>query len=183
MSPGQSRIVQGLAVLLLAVLAPACGGKSKGGPPKPTGVASVTVTTPGGVQKGVVAVSYLLADPGGITSIISVEYSINGGGAWQPATPAPAGDGTSELATSPGGVPHVFSWNSVANGVALGSAGKKRLDAQLRGGQVQCGSERRDCAQERQQLPVGGVQLEWYRDAAEFATLLETARIRLDLGQ
>src|SRR5262245_51356967 len=126
-----SRGVQGLAVLLLAILAPACGGKSKGGsgsPPPPTGIASVTVTTPGGVQKGVISVSYTLTDPGGITSIIAVEYSTNGGKVWHPATAGPAGDGTSELASSPGGVPHLFSWNSVANGVALGSPdGKVRI--------------------------------------------------------
>ena len=91
-----SRVVQGVAVLLLAILAPACGGKSKGGSgsPKPTGIASVLLTTPGGVQKGVISINYMLADPGGITSIIAVDYSTNGGGLWQPATAGPAGDGT-----------------------------------------------------------------------------------------
>jgi hypothetical protein len=122
MSPGPSRVVQALAVLLLAVLAPACGGKGGGGSKKPTGISSVLLTTPVGVQKGAVSVGYTLADPGGLTCTIGVEYSVNGGGVWQPATMATGGDGTSDLASSAGGVSHVYKWNSVVDGVALGSA-------------------------------------------------------------
>jgi len=73
---------------------------------------ATVVTTPAGVQKGAVPISYTLLDPAGLTCTIAVEYSINGGGAWQPAKAASGGDGTSDLASSPGGVPHVFTWNS-----------------------------------------------------------------------
>jgi hypothetical protein len=113
-------LLQGAAILLLAVLAPACGGKGKSKPPVP-GSLGVTLTTPAGVQKGVVSLDYTLVDQASLTCTIAVEYSTNGGGSWLPATPAPGGDGRSDLGSSPGGVAHVFKWNSLADGVAVGS--------------------------------------------------------------
>ena len=48
---------------------------------------------------------------------ITAEYSLTGGGSWAPATEGPGGSGTTELAASPEGTPHVFVWDSIADGV------------------------------------------------------------------
>jgi uncharacterized repeat protein (TIGR01451 family) len=48
---------------------------------------------------------------------ITAEYSLAGGGSWAPATEGPGGSGTVDLAASPGGTPHLFVWDSVADGV------------------------------------------------------------------
>lgn len=48
---------------------------------------------------------------------ITAENSLTGGGSWSPATEDSGGDGTTELAASPSGTPHVFVWDSVADGV------------------------------------------------------------------
>ena len=125
MSPGAVRPsarLQIAAILFLALLAPACGGggKGKSKPPAPGGL-TVTLTTPAGVQKGVVQIGYTLIDPAAPTCTIAVEYSINGGGVYQSATAAPGGDGTAALVSSPGGVPHLFTWNSLADSVATGA--------------------------------------------------------------
>jgi hypothetical protein len=125
MSPGAFRPSAGLhatAILFLALLAPACGGGGKGKAAIPPGVLTVTLRTPAGVQKGIVPIGYTLIDPTGTTCTIAVEYSINGGVAYQPATAATGGDGTAALVSSPGGVPHTFTWNSLADGVATGAA-------------------------------------------------------------
>lgn len=123
MSPGKSRsaaLLHGTSILILALLAPACGGKGKSGTPPPAGL-TVSLTTPAGVQKGVVQIGYTLTDPSAPTCCIAVEYSTNGGGVYQPATAAAGGDGTAALLSSPGGVPHLFTWNSLADGVATGA--------------------------------------------------------------
>ena len=80
----------------------------------------VSLTTPTTVQKGVVPISYTLYDPASLTCTIAVAYSTNGGNTYQPATPGAAGDGTADLVSSAAGTPHVFAWNSLADGVALG---------------------------------------------------------------
>src|SRR6185503_1023424 len=123
MSPGKSRpfgLLQAAAVLLLAILSPACGGKGKSSPPAPGGL-TAALTTPAGAQKGVVSIGYNLIDPAGLTCTIAVEFSINGGRVWQPATAGTGGDGTTDLGSSPGGVAHVYRWNSLVDGVAPGA--------------------------------------------------------------
>lgn len=123
MSPGKVRfsgLAHPLALLFLAAVAPACGGGGGGSSKPGAAVLSATITTPAGTQTGVVPISYTLIDPAGLTCVVAVEFSTNGGGVWQPAAPAPGGDGTSDLASSPTGVPHTFAWNSVADGVAPG---------------------------------------------------------------
>ncbi|MCK4359756.1 MAG: T9SS type A sorting domain-containing protein [Candidatus Cloacimonetes bacterium] len=77
------------------------------------------VTTPTGTQTHDVTVEYTLSDPGpgSETATIVVEYSQNGAsGPWTAATMvAGQGDGTSGLATSPGGTAHTYVWDSFAN--------------------------------------------------------------------
>lgn len=127
MSPGTSglaRCFHPAALLFLAILAPACGkgGSGSGGyGSPPPGAVTVALTTPAGVQKGVVQISYDLIDPAALTCTIAVDYSTNGGGTYHPASPAAGGDGKTGLLSSPGGVAHVFAWNSLADGVATGA--------------------------------------------------------------
>jgi hypothetical protein len=47
---------------------------------------------------------------------IVLEYSLPGGGGWLPATEGPGGDGVTDLAASPSGTPHSFSWDAAADG-------------------------------------------------------------------
>src|SRR5581483_8424553 len=114
------------ALLLLSLLAPSCGGGGKGGggvlapsdiPP------SGTITTPSTPQSGVILISYTLVDPASDTSVVSVEFSINGGGSFAPASMGVGGDGDASLAASPSpGTAHTFAWNSVMDGVGVASA-------------------------------------------------------------
>jgi hypothetical protein len=113
-----------LAVLfLLALLGPACGGSKSTGtitPPPGSSVASVSPSTPVGVQAGQVLISYRVAEEGSLTSSLTVEYSVDGGSSFQPATGGPGGDGVSGLASSPSpGTLHTFVWNSLGDGVGL----------------------------------------------------------------
>ncbi len=64
-----------------------------------------------------VAISYRLHDAQSDRAPkIIAEYSLAGGGEWLPATDGPGGDGTIDLAASPSGTPHVFSWDAAADG-------------------------------------------------------------------
>jgi uncharacterized repeat protein (TIGR01451 family) len=71
-----------------------------------------------------IAIGYTLVDDESDPARrIIPEYSIDsggltGGGTWHPATEGPGGDGTVELAASPSGTAHVFSWDALADGVA-----------------------------------------------------------------
>ncbi len=122
--------LSGLAVILLfpAVIVPGCdpggGGGSSGGvgpaPPPANTVPSAIITTPAAPQGGNVAISYDLLDDQSNSTSILVEYSTNGGMSFSPATAGPGGDGTTALASSPGGTAHTFVWNSLADGVAAG---------------------------------------------------------------
>jgi len=119
-------IGRGLAALVLSLLLPACGKSSSSAPPPPgPGVLSVSLTTPAGVQKGVVQISYSLMDPAALTCTVTVAYSTDGGKTYQPATPGTGGDGVSDLVSSSTGVAHAFAWNSLADGVALVGADSK----------------------------------------------------------
>ncbi|MEM7246937.1 MAG: FG-GAP-like repeat-containing protein [Acidobacteriota bacterium] len=46
---------------------------------------------------------------------LRVEWALFGSTAWRPATPGPGGDGTTDLSSSPEGMPHVFVWDSSAD--------------------------------------------------------------------
>ncbi len=50
---------------------------------------------------------------------VILEYSLTAGGSWHPATEHWS-DGTTDLATSPQGEPHVFIWDAKADGVIRG---------------------------------------------------------------
>jgi hypothetical protein len=83
---------------------------------------SVTLTTPVGIQAGLVSISYSLIDAESDPCSIVASFSVDGGTTYSAATAGPGGDGSVSLASSPaGGVGHVFLWNSVADGVGLGA--------------------------------------------------------------
>jgi len=114
-----------LATLFVAVaVPPSCsggGGSSGGGggPVTPNTPPSATATPPTGVQIMNIPISYTLTDAESDPLSIVVEYSIDGGSTWNPATAGPGGDGISGLTSSPTGVPHLFVWASRINNVAL----------------------------------------------------------------
>jgi hypothetical protein len=112
-------------LVLCAWTGPACGGsKSKSGTPSnpPAGLTAY-VTSPVGPQNGIVAVHYSLSDVSGTAVTITVEYSVNGGGTFQPASVGPGGEGTAGLSCSAKpGTSHTFLWNSQVDGVGLAAA-------------------------------------------------------------
>jgi hypothetical protein len=77
---------------------------------------SVTITTPGAAQTGLVTISYkLINDQSSLCSII-VKFSSDGGTTFSAATAGPGGSGTTALASSPApGTAQTFVWNSVAD--------------------------------------------------------------------
>ena len=80
---------------------------------------SVALTTPTGMTMGSVAIQYTLTDAESDPCGVLVQYSTNGGASWSAATTGTDGDGTSGLASTPGGASHTFVWNSVKD---LGAA-------------------------------------------------------------
>ena len=74
----------------------------------------VAVTTPQGTQSSGVGIMYDLSDDESNSCSIQVNYSINGGSTWYPAT-AVSGSDTSSLSSSPNGSPHYYVWDSVAD--------------------------------------------------------------------
>lgn len=113
-------------LLLIAALAPACrkpSVQSNASPPS-LNPPTVTVTTPAGLQTGIIPISYTLIDVEGNRASIVVEWSRDAGATWAPATRALlGGDGTTKLTTSSTGVGHVFMWDSAVDG-----AGKPALE-------------------------------------------------------
>src|SRR5579862_4819497 len=115
---------------IAALIIPACQRSQSGGQTTtspgvllPPSAPSVVLTSPVGVQSGLVPIHYQLSDPSSVTATITVEVSLNGGGAFQPASGGPGGEGASGLASSPApGTAHTFMWNSVADGVGLAAA-------------------------------------------------------------
>ncbi|MBI4568586.1 MAG: hypothetical protein HY719_09320, partial [Planctomycetes bacterium] len=76
---------------------------------------SVSVQTPQGVQnnaEGTVDILYTLSDAESNTASIFVEFSVNGGVNWSPASQAPGGDGTTGLV--PGN--RLYKWNRLDAG-------------------------------------------------------------------
>jgi len=69
---------------------------------------------------GFIALDYRLFDVSANECSVFVEYSIDGGSSWNPATMGPGSDGDTDLSSSPTGTPHLFVWNAIAD---LGQAG------------------------------------------------------------
>lgn len=76
---------------------------------------SISLVTPAGEQSGNVTLSYMLADADSDVQSVVFAYSQNGGTSWAPATLGPGGDGTTGLASTPGGMPHTIVWDSLAD--------------------------------------------------------------------
>ncbi|EFO80752.1 proprotein convertase P [Oscillochloris trichoides DG-6] len=68
------------------------------------------------IVSGEISIPYVLRDAESNPANIYVEYSLNGGGSWLPATPT-GSTVTRNLTTSATGVSHVFGWDTVASGV------------------------------------------------------------------
>ena len=82
--------------------------------------AILTSPLPGSSQAGNVIVNYDLIDPESDTTSISVQFSTDSGSNFFIATEAVGGEGKFNLTSSPTpGTPHIFLWNSVADGVGL----------------------------------------------------------------
>jgi uncharacterized repeat protein (TIGR01451 family) len=65
-----------------------------------------------------VTVEYILTDAQSDSArSIVPEYSVVGGGSWQPATEGPGSDGTEELEADEHGWGHVFIWDALTDGV------------------------------------------------------------------
>lgn len=106
------------------------------GTPVETGIFTVNnndapllnIQTPSGPQIGDVTISYLLIDQNSDTCSITVEYSINGGTDYSPATPGTGGDGISGLSSLPAGQDHTFVWDSLIDiGVAIEDSVRIRI--------------------------------------------------------
>jgi hypothetical protein len=76
---------------------------------------SVTVTTPTSPASGLLLLSYRITDAERDRAEIDVELLAPGETEWVPATRGPAGEGLTNLVTSPSGTPHTFAWSSVAD--------------------------------------------------------------------
>jgi hypothetical protein len=73
------------------------------------------LATPASPASGNIPIEYVLSDLDSDLCNVTVDYSLDGGGTWRPATPGPGGDGTTLLESSPAGVAHTFVWDSLAD--------------------------------------------------------------------
>ena len=89
---------------------------------------SASVATPAGTQGGNVAISYNLFGLQSDTCSILVQYSPNGGSTWNTATQGSGSSGTSGLVPLPGGSPHTFVWNSLAD---IGNAKNTNVEIRI----------------------------------------------------
>ncbi|RPH40771.1 MAG: hypothetical protein EHM91_10745, partial [Planctomycetota bacterium] len=108
-------------LLLVSLLVPACGGGGGSGAAGPGAPPTATATTPPGSQRSVVPIDFMLIDAESNAVSIFVEFSVDGGASYAPATAAFGNGVTTGLASSPGGTAHTFLWNSVGDGVATGT--------------------------------------------------------------
>jgi len=76
--------------------------------------AEASVTTPSGVQSGLVSVVYTLTSDDVTQTDVGVTYSSDGN-TFRRATEGDGGSGTENLAVSPGGTTHTFVWDSGAD--------------------------------------------------------------------
>lgn len=77
----------------------------------------VSVVTPATVVFDRVSVDFTLTDPSIQSFDVLVEYSLDRGETFRPATEAigAPSEGTSGLTSTPAGIPHIFIWNSFAD--------------------------------------------------------------------
>jgi len=76
-------------------------------------VFSVRVQTPAWVESGHVELAYTLVDPQAAAVAIGVDYSLDQGQTWKPASEGIGSDGTSGLSSGPApGSEHLFIWDS-----------------------------------------------------------------------
>ena len=80
---------------------------------------SASITAPGGISSGNIAVTFTLTDAESDPCSVLVEFSLNGGGSYATATPGPGSGALTGLSASPGGSAHGFVWNSFVDGAAL----------------------------------------------------------------
>src|SRR5258708_35432652 len=113
-----------MASALLTPLLPACGRGSTPGSPAPQATLTALPGTPSGVQRSVITIGYTLSDVAALTCTLAVAFSVDGGTTFQPATPGPGGDGTSNLSSSPNGTARVVVWNSLPDGAGLTGPGR-----------------------------------------------------------
>jgi PKD repeat protein len=79
---------------------------------------SVTITDPiGGTYVSDVTIVYTLTDVNSDQCDVTVEYTTDSGGAWNPCTEGTSGNGVSGLDSSPTGIVHTFVWDTVADDV------------------------------------------------------------------
>jgi len=103
-----SLVVRAAGVFLSAVLLSGCSSDALFG--EGPG-AEATVTTPSGVQSGLVTISYTPASSRVTQSDIAVTYSEDGT-SFRTASAGPGGSGTENLTVSATGVSHTFVWDS-----------------------------------------------------------------------
>jgi len=117
-----------IGLLLLIAVAPACGGHGGGKPKGPNVPPTALVTTPAGVQTGIIPVAYTISDPESHAASIVAEWSPDAGTTWFPATRnLVGGEPVTGLSTSPGGTAHVFLWDSATDGVGKPTAAPVRF--------------------------------------------------------
>ncbi|MBN1514765.1 MAG: hypothetical protein JXB13_22325, partial [Phycisphaerae bacterium] len=75
----------------------------------------VRVDSPATPASFQVPLTYRLYDVNASTCSIVVEYSMDGGGTWHPATAGPGGESTTGLTSAVTGVGHVFVWDALAD--------------------------------------------------------------------
>jgi hypothetical protein len=85
---------------------------------RPDGIDTAFFHSTPQILSGTILIPYTLVDEQGdkVWEIIT-EYSPNGGGQWFPATEGIGGDGTTDLAASPAGTAHTFSWDAATDEV------------------------------------------------------------------
>ncbi len=89
----------------------------------------VSITTPASPSSGAIAITYTLTDAQSDTCGITVEYSTDGGGTWNPCGQGAGGDGVSGLDSSAAGTTHIFVWASSNDGV--GTAAPEVVQIQI----------------------------------------------------
>ncbi|MCB9931796.1 MAG: hypothetical protein H6841_00065 [Planctomycetes bacterium] len=84
--------------------------KNPAPPPPSTNVVPAVVVTSLIREESPAAINYTILDANNDLCSVEVQYSV-GGGAFQACFQGTGGDGTTGLASSAGGVPHVFEWD------------------------------------------------------------------------
>ncbi|MHC4661566.1 MAG: hypothetical protein ACYS8W_07745, partial [Planctomycetota bacterium] len=75
----------------------------------------INVMSAASPASGDAIINYMLSDPNSDLCDIVVTYSIDGGSNWLNATQGAGGDPITSLSSTPAGVSHSFSWNTIAD--------------------------------------------------------------------